>query len=133
MSDTIMTIYVIVAIGLVTALILHSAMKHKRMVSILLWWTFIGVFLCSIGGLLMLGSFTPNMADYSYTSREFYNAFTWGGIEFPEYNEILTHINNLGIVINSLGLGVLVMAVLSGFFPRSFFPPVSREQRFQSH
>lgn len=133
MSDTIMFIYVIVAIGLITALLMHSAMRHRRIVSVLMLWTFIGSFLSTVGGLLILGTFTPNMADYSETSRQLYNAFTWGGIRLPEYNDILGNINNLGVVINALGLGVLIMAVLSGFFPRSFFPPVSKEEHIENH
>lgn len=133
MSDTIMIIYVIVTIGVITALLLQSAKRHRRIVSLLILWTFIGTFLSTTGGLLILGTFTPNMADYSETSRQLYNVFTWGGIELPEYNDVLGNINNLGVIINALGLGVLVMAVLCGFFPRSFLLPVSEGASVGNH
>lgn len=133
MSDTIMVIYVIVVIGLTTALMFHLALRHRQIVTSLIWWSFIGIFLSSIGGLLLLGTFTPNMANYGNTSGEIYNAYTWGGIILPEYSEMLNAINNLGIVINAMGLGVLVMALLSGFFPKSFFLPPEYEDHTQIH
>ncbi len=119
MSDVIMSIYVLVMIGLVTALVFHSALGHRRMVSRLIWWTFLGMFVSTVGGVLLLGTFTPNMAEHSLTGREIYNAFTWGG-KIPEYDETLRQVSNLGAVINAMGLGILVMAVIKGFFPRAF-------------
>jgi len=133
MSETIISIYVIVMMSLTVALLIHAALRHRHIVSILIWWAFIGIFLSTVGGLLMQGTFTPGAADYSNTANELYNAYTWGGIYLPEYNDMLSQMNNLGIVINALGLGVLVMAVLSGFFPRTFFPPIMEGDRTQTH
>jgi len=82
-----------------------------------------------VGSILLLGTFTPNMADYSITAREIYNTFTWAGKTMPEYSEALKGINNVGIVINAMGLGVLVMVVLGGFFPRVFFEPAGERKR----
>ena len=122
MSDVVMSIYVMVVMGMGVAVMFHSARRHRRIVSSLIWWTFIGTFLSTVGGLLMVGTFTPNMANYSHTASDLFNAFSWGGINLPEYNDMMGQINNLGIAINAMGLGVLIMGVLSGFFPRSFFP-----------
>jgi len=129
MSDIVMSIYILVCIGLLVSLLFHSARGHRRIVLNLAWWTIIGVFISTVGSILLLGTFTPNMADDSLTSREIYNAFTWAGKTMPEYSEALKGINNIGVVINAMGLGVLVMVVLGGFFPKAFFQPGGTSQR----
>ncbi|MCL4439357.1 MAG: hypothetical protein M1609_01835 [Firmicutes bacterium] len=133
MSDVLMGFYLVISTGLVIVLLYHAALRHRRIVSSLTCWAFIGVFVSTIGGFLLLGTFTPNMADYSKTSSEIYNAFTWGGIALPEYNDMLEKINDLGIIINAMGLGVLIMATLSGFFPRSFFTYARAENQTETH
>ena len=129
MSDTVMSIYIIVCIGLLISLLFHSARGHRRIVLNLAWWTIIGVFVSTVGSFLLLGTFTPNMANDSITAREIYNAFTLAGRNMPEYSEALRGINNIGIVINAMGLGVLVMVVLGGFFPKAFFQTGGTRQR----
>jgi len=129
MSDTVMSIYIIVCIGLLVSLLFHSARGHRRIVLNLTWWTLIGVFISTVGSLLLLGTFTPNMADDSLTAREIYNTFIWAGKVMPEYSEALRGINNVGVVINAMGLGVLVMVVLGGFFPKVIFQPAGQRQR----
>jgi len=119
MSDVVMSIYVLIVLGLVTALVFHSALGHRRMVSRLIWWAFIGMFVSTVGGILLLGTFTPNMAEHSLTAREIYNVYAWGG-KIPEYDETLSRISDLGTVINAMGLGILVMTLIKGFFPRAF-------------
>lgn len=121
MSDVLVLIYLIVGTGLVTAFVFHKATGHHRIFSALMVWAVLGVFMSTIGGLLILGTFIPNMASYNNTAVDLYNISTWGGLELPEYNETLGAISNLGIVINAMGLGVLIMTALAGFFPRSFF------------
>lgn len=120
MSDTIISIYLFVGIGWTVTMLFHSALRHRRIVSILTWWTFIGVLISTVGWVLMLGTFTPSASGYSRTATDLYNLFAWGGIALPKYSDLLNAFNTLGIVINAMGLGVLVMVVLSGFFPRTF-------------
>ncbi len=121
MSDVVINIYIIVCIGLLISLLFHTARGHRRIVINLAWWTIIGVFISTVGSILLLGTFTPNMADAGLTTREIYNTFIWAGKDMPEYSEALQGIYNIGVVINAMGLGVLVMVVLGGFFPKTFF------------
>ncbi len=133
MSDVLVLAYLIVGTGLVTALVFHKARGHHRIFSALLWWASLGVFVSSIGGLLILGTFTPNMAAYNQTAADLYNLFSWGGVELPEYNDTINVFSNLGIIINSMGLGFLVMATMAGFFPRSFFSTSSNQKQKTAH
>ncbi len=128
MSDTVITIYMLVAMCLGVTLLIHSAAGHRRIASALMWWTFIGIFVSVVGGMLLVGAFTPDISNYSKTATDMYGAFDWGGIALPEYNDMLSKIYTLGAVINAMGLGILIMAVLAGFFPRSFFTPAKREE-----
>ncbi|MHB9094440.1 MAG: hypothetical protein ACYC21_07180 [Eubacteriales bacterium] len=121
MSDVMVCIYFIVTICLVVAIMFHSALRHRRIVLCLTWLAIIGVFVSTIGGVILFGIFTPSVADYSKTSGEMYNAFTYGRMAPPRYDQMLKDINTVGAAINAMGMGVLVMAVLSGFFPRYFF------------
>lgn len=129
MSDILIMVYLIVATGLVTVFVFHKATGHRRTFAVLMQWALLGVFVSSIGGLLMLGTFTPNMASYNNTAADMYNVFTWGGIELPEYDDTLSILNNLGIVINAMGLGILIMTTMAGFLPRKFFSLTNRKQR----
>lgn len=133
MSDVLVLVYLIVGTGLVTAFVFHKATGHHRIFSVLMLWAVLGVFISTIGGMLILGTFTPNMASYNNTAADVHNIFTWGGIELPEYNETLGAISDLGIVINAMGLGILVMTAMAGFFPRSFFSPGSNHKQKEAH
>jgi len=133
MSDVVIGIYILTAFSLAVAIIIHASMGHRRLFGILVWLASIGVFVSAVGGLLLLGTFTPEMADYSKTSGQVYNAFTWGGIELPEYTEMLEQINTMGAIITAMGLGVLIMAALSGLFPRTFFSPAKPKGRTLPH
>lgn len=124
MSDAVIGIFILTAGSLASAIMMHTAMGHRRLVSILVWLACIGIFVSTVGVLLLVGTFTPEMTDYSQTSGEIYNAFSWGGIELPEYDEMQQQIQTVGAIITAMGLGVLIMATLSGFFPRAFFSPV---------
>lgn len=133
MSDFVISIYIVVLMSLATLLVFHAALRHRRIVSSLTYWALIGVFLSSVGGLLLLGTFNPDMANYSARANDLYNAFTWGGIDMPGYSEMIRVITNMGIVINAMGLGVLILDVLSGLFPKSFFLPVVSKNQTQPH
>lgn len=130
MSDVLVFTYLIVATGLVTALVFHKSTGHHRIFTVLMFWAVLGVLLSTIGGLLAVGTFTPNMASYNHTAADLYNISTWGGLELPEYNDTLGAIGDLGIVFSAMGLGILILTTAAGFFPRSFFSPSSnRNQR----
>lgn len=133
MSDVIVIIYLVVASGLITALLFHKGVGHRRIFSSLFVWTLSGIFVSTIGGLLIHGTFTPNTASYNSTYEELYNMFTWGGIEIPQYDVTLVTIRNLGIVTNAMGLGILVMTMLAGFFPRSFFLSAGGRKEKEAH
>ncbi len=128
MSDVLVMAYLIVATGLVTVFVFHKATGHRRIFSVLMQWALLGVLVSTIGGLLILGTFTPNMASYNNTAADMYNLFSWGGLELPDYDATLAAISNLGIVINAMGLGILVMTTMAGFLPRTFFSLSSKQR-----
>ena len=133
MSDVLVMVYLIVATGLVTVFVFHKATGHRRTFAVLMQWALLGVFVSTVGGLLMLGTFTPNMASYNNTASDMYNVFTWGGIELPEYNDTLLVLSNLGIIINAMGLGILIMTTMAGFLPRTFFSLGSNRKQREAH
>lgn len=133
MSDVIVMIYLVVATGLVTVFVFHKATGHRRIFAVLMQWALLGIFVSTIGGLIILGTFTPNMASYNNTAADMYNVFTWGGIELPEYDETLSVLSDVGSVINAMGLGILVMTTMAGFLPRSFFSLSSNSKQTEAH